>query len=121
MSDGTYYEGEVHFLYDEFYFDGEGRAIFNDGNQYRGFWSKGKMHGKGRYEWAKEKIAYEGEYKFGKKDGEGKYYFGEKKYLKGRWEQGKKQGTFQVVEEVKEKEVVIGGYKFSNDEIELES
>ena len=66
-------------------------------------------------------MAYEGEYKFGRKDGEGKYYFGEKKYLKGKWEQGKKQGLFEVIEEVKEKEIVIAQYKFSNDEIELES
>ena len=60
MPDGTLYNGEIKLINGLFYFDGKGKAMFNDGSTYEGSWEKGKMHGKGVYEWVKDKIKYEG-------------------------------------------------------------
>lgn len=77
-----------------FFYNGRGTIIFRDGNKYSGEWSNGKIHGRGVYEWVKDKVKYDGEYKFGVKDGVGRYYLTSKKYMTGRWIKGKKEGNF---------------------------
>uniref|UniRef100_A0A5S6N0X5 G patch domain-containing protein 11 n=1 Tax=Xenopus tropicalis TaxID=8364 RepID=A0A5S6N0X5_XENTR len=42
-------------------YEGEGVAYFKDGNIYRGMFSEGMMHGKGKYTW-KDGLTYEGDF-----------------------------------------------------------
>ena len=74
--------------------------IFPDKSTYTGGWSEGKFHRKGLYKWANSECKYHGEYVKGIKHGEGQYYILHDKYVKGRWQNGKKQGRFQVFEKI---------------------
>lgn len=47
------------------------------------------MHGLGKYHWKNGKI-FDGEYKFGERDGQGKLFIEKNKYLEGVWRDNKK-------------------------------
>lgn len=72
----------------QFKIEGKGKLTFADGSVYEGDFSDGKMHGKGRYQWANTGHWFEGEYTRNFKDGPGVYYYSEHNYKKGVWRSG---------------------------------
>jgi hypothetical protein len=78
--------------------NGLGLFVWKEGHRYFGYWKDDKMSGKGCYRWVNGDV-FTGNYENDLKEGEGEYYFkGRNSYLKGRWEQGRKQGRFLLLE-----------------------
>lgn len=60
--------------------EGKGNLKFPDGSYYVGDLVAGRMHGQGKYFWAKTGHSYEGEYKSNFRDGYGKYFFSDSEF-----------------------------------------
>nr|XP_054772682.1 LOW QUALITY PROTEIN: radial spoke head 10 homolog B-like [Lytechinus pictus] len=90
-----HYEGEkVRGLYQ----DNEGIAAFSGGHHYKGQFSQGLMHGKGKYEWA-DKVKYEGDFNMNEITGKGTYTWPDDSTYEGEVEKGRRHGhgTFRCM------------------------
>lgn len=72
---GISYSGDLKRKKNGFKIDGHGTMKYPDGSYYTGDFEAGRMHGKGKYFWAKTGHWYEGEYKSNFREGWGRYYF----------------------------------------------
>ena len=84
---GHYYLGD--FSEDKFH--GYGIYKWGEDRTYEGYWSNGKMDGKGKLK-LKDGNYYDGEFKQGKKYGYGIYIWNKEKYYKGNWINDKQNG-----------------------------
>ena len=75
---------------------GKGVFYYNDGDKFNGDWVNGKKHGKGTYYWTDG--SYEvANYVHGVINGFATYYYGDgSSYSKGNYENGKKEGKWEV-------------------------
>lgn len=90
--DGSYYVG----FYSNNKLEGIGFMSWSNGNRYFGNWAEGKMDGFGKY-YMKNGDRYIGSYKNDKKHGIGKYLYNtSQSTLTGVWENGLKQGIFDL-------------------------
>jgi hypothetical protein len=87
LSDQSYYEGNfIDGLYD-------GNGYFRNKNYiYKGEFSKGKKHGKGKLENLLKKTVYEGEFKNDMKNGYGIEKYNDGSIYKGSFKNDKKEG-----------------------------
>ena len=69
--------------------EGEGVAIFRNGDKYEGEWMKGKQHGRGVQTHKVDGSVYEGAFENGKKHGAGRMkYVGDDEVYEHVWENG---------------------------------
>ena len=92
LPDGTTYIGEIK----ESQLTGEGNFFFPTGSIYSGHVLNGLRHGFGTYNFEKENIFYEGNWKNGLKDGFGKMKSKNMIY-EGNWKKGKINGEGKVI------------------------
>lgn len=89
-----YYLGEVD---DEGRADGQGVAIYANGNSYEGGWKNGKKDGKGRYRFADGEM-YEGAFVQDKRQGMGSYVRRNGESYRGYWASDLREGEGQVLD-----------------------
>lgn len=89
FSSGTRYAGEFNNGKQE----GEGMSYYANGDTYEGEWKQGKMEGQGTYTWA-NKTKYVGSWKNGNREGYGTLYNSDGSIaFQGQWKEGKKVET----------------------------
>lgn len=71
--------------------DGQGTYTWADGSKYVGEFKDGKFDGQGTFTWVNGDV-FEGEYKDGKQNGHGKYTWASGGYREGEWKDGKLEG-----------------------------
>ena len=76
--------------------DGNGRAVFANGDMYAGEWARGLMHGRGVYTY-KSGIVYRGEFSRGRIDGRGTAHYPDGAIYAGEWAGNRKHGEGQLV------------------------
>lgn len=76
--------------------DGNGRAVFANGDAYAGEWRRGHMHGRGVYTY-RSGIVYRGEFAGGKIDGRGTAHYPDGAIYAGQWRGNRKHGEGQLV------------------------
>jgi hypothetical protein len=82
---GDVYDGEIDSGNGKF--DGNGKMMFANKEEYTGEWKDGKMHGNGKMMFA-NKEEYTGEWKDGKMHGNGKIVFHDGSYFQGVFDNG---------------------------------
>ena len=82
--------------------DGQGVAVFVNGDKYEGGYVKGRRHGRGKYTF-KSGAVYEGDYHNNAKHGKGKMSYVDKSCYDGDWKMDRRHGT--------------GSYTYANGDI----